>query len=118
MVVHRRPGKLEQFRLLFTRSWRQITRSTGANVARAASNIFSALVFGALFYQMGRCVEGGREGGREGRSTGVNVARAASFFFGACVWRVVSSDGQVSGRRDGGREGGEVDRRECCEGSN
>ena len=55
MVVHPRPpGKLEQFRLLFTRSWRQITRSTGANIARAASNVFSALVFGALFYQMGR----------------------------------------------------------------
>ena len=49
----RRPGALEQFKLLFKRSWRQITRSKGANIARAASNIFSAVVFGALFFQMG-----------------------------------------------------------------
>lgn len=30
-------GKLEQFRLLFKRSWRQITRSKGANIARAGA---------------------------------------------------------------------------------
>lgn len=28
-------GKIEQFRLLFKRSWRQITRSKAANIARA-----------------------------------------------------------------------------------
>lgn len=48
-----RPRWREQFKLLFTRSWRQITRSRGANIARAMSNVFSAVVFGVLFFQMG-----------------------------------------------------------------
>lgn len=30
-------GRFEQFRLLFKRSWRQITRSKGANIARAGA---------------------------------------------------------------------------------
>lgn len=32
-------GKIEQFRLLFKRSWRQITRSKAANIARAGRSI-------------------------------------------------------------------------------
>lgn len=38
---------------LLIRHYRQITRSKGANIARAMSNIFSAIVFGFFYFQLG-----------------------------------------------------------------
>ena len=43
-----------QLRLLATRSWRQVTRDRATNVARAASSLSSALIFGSIFFRMGR----------------------------------------------------------------
>jgi ABC-type multidrug transport system ATPase subunit len=46
------PGR--QFALLLRRSWRQISRDASARAARLASNLSSALMFGAIFFRMGR----------------------------------------------------------------
>lgn len=35
-------------------SRRQITRDRATNIARAASNVSSALIFGGIFWRMGR----------------------------------------------------------------
>jgi ABC-type multidrug transport system ATPase subunit len=50
----RPPGLRRQFALLLRRSWRQISRDKGAASARLASNLSSALMFGAIFWRMGR----------------------------------------------------------------
>jgi ABC-type multidrug transport system permease subunit len=42
-----------QLRLLATRAWRQATRDKATAVARAASNVSSAIIFGAIFWRMG-----------------------------------------------------------------
>ncbi|BDA42587.1 Protein white [Coccomyxa sp. Obi] len=44
----------EQVKLLFKRSWRQISRDKATNVARAMSNVSSAIIFGGIFWRMGR----------------------------------------------------------------
>mmetsp|Transcript_19242 Transcript_19242/g.58081 ORF Transcript_19242/g.58081 Transcript_19242/m.58081 type:complete len:689 (-) Transcript_19242:421-2487(-) len=44
----------KQFRLLLARSWRQATRDKATNIARAGTNISSALIFGAIFWRMRR----------------------------------------------------------------
>ncbi|GIL74117.1 hypothetical protein Vretifemale_4169 [Volvox reticuliferus] len=49
-----RSGPLRQLRLLLTRSWRQVVRDKATNMARATSNLFSALLFGAIFFRMKR----------------------------------------------------------------
>lgn len=41
-------------RLLFRRAWQQVTRDKVNLTARAMSNISSALVFGSIFWRMGR----------------------------------------------------------------
>ena len=41
-------------RLLLTRSWRQATRDRATNVARAGTNISSAIIFGSIFWRMRR----------------------------------------------------------------
>lgn len=43
-----------QFGLLFRRSWRQVTRDKATAMARLMSNLSSALVFGAIYFRMGR----------------------------------------------------------------
>lgn len=47
-------GPRRQFALLLKRSWRQISRDSSAASARLASNLSSALMFGAIFFRMGR----------------------------------------------------------------
>ncbi|GLC56908.1 hypothetical protein PLESTB_001162200 [Pleodorina starrii] len=49
-----RAGPLRQLRLLLARSWHQVVRDKATNVARAMSNLSSALVFGAIFFRMKR----------------------------------------------------------------
>ncbi|KAK9828034.1 hypothetical protein WJX81_003580 [Elliptochloris bilobata] len=49
-----RCAPLQQVQLLFSRSWRQISRDRATNIARAASNVSSALIFGGIFWRMGR----------------------------------------------------------------
>ncbi|KAK9909937.1 hypothetical protein WJX75_009739 [Coccomyxa subellipsoidea] len=44
----------QQAKLLFKRSWWQISRDKATNVARAMSNISSAVIFGGIFFRMGR----------------------------------------------------------------
>lgn len=43
-----------QARLLLTRAWRQATRDRAATVARAASSLSSALIFGSIFWRLPR----------------------------------------------------------------
>lgn len=44
----------KQFLLLLGRSWRQATRDKATNFARAGTNVSSALIFGSIFWRMGR----------------------------------------------------------------
>ncbi|KAK9792241.1 hypothetical protein WJX73_003742 [Symbiochloris irregularis] len=43
-----------QSRLLLRRSWRQIVRDKATNVSRAMSNVSSALIFGSIYWRLGR----------------------------------------------------------------
>ena len=43
-----------QARLLLTRAWRQATRDKAATLARAASSLSSALIFGSIFWRLPR----------------------------------------------------------------
>eukprot|EP00899_Mesostigma_viride_P021498 jgi/Mesvir1/2934/Mv13999-RA.2 len=55
--VHERGCQLHwpaQFRLLFVRAWRQVTRDKSTNVARAMVSLWSALIFGSVYWRMGR----------------------------------------------------------------
>jgi hypothetical protein len=49
-----RGGPLREVRLLFKRSWRQVTRDRAANVSRAMSQVSSALVFSTIYWRMGK----------------------------------------------------------------
>lgn len=40
--------------LLLARSWRQATRDKATNVARAGTNISSAIIFGSIYFRMRR----------------------------------------------------------------
>lgn len=42
-----------KLRILHQRAWRQITRDKPLNIARFASSMFSALLFGAIYFRMG-----------------------------------------------------------------
>ena len=41
------------FSVLFRRAWRQVSRDKALNIARFMSSFFSALLFGAIYYQLG-----------------------------------------------------------------
>jgi ABC-type multidrug transport system ATPase subunit len=43
-----------QLRMLAARAWRQVTRDKATSIARAGSNLSSALIFGSIFHRMGR----------------------------------------------------------------
>ena len=43
-----------QVRLLLGRSWKQILRDRYTNISRIATNVNSAAVFGAIFWQLKR----------------------------------------------------------------
>ena len=43
-----------QSRLLLQRSWRQIARDKATNFSRAMSNISSAIIFGSIYWRLGR----------------------------------------------------------------
>jgi len=43
-----------QFKTLLLRSWRQVTRDRPLNIARFASSVFSALLFGAIYFKLGK----------------------------------------------------------------
>ena len=47
-----------QWRVLLQRSWRQIKRDKGTTVARIMSNVSSAIIFGSIYWRMGRAQEG------------------------------------------------------------
>jgi len=53
--VKRHPllSKWRAFRILYLRSFRQVARDREANRARMTSQIFSALLFGAIYFQLG-----------------------------------------------------------------
>ena len=42
-----------KFALLYKRAWRNMYRDRGLNIARLCSSLFSALLFGAIYYKMG-----------------------------------------------------------------
>lgn len=44
---------LKEFRVLFIRAWRNVTRDKPLFIARFMSGLFSALLFGAIYYKMG-----------------------------------------------------------------
>ena len=43
----------KKFKILFHRAWRSITRDKALNIARLCSSLFSALLFGAIYFRMG-----------------------------------------------------------------
>ena len=43
-----------QGRVLLQRSWRQIKRDKATNVARVMSNVSSAIIFGSIYWRMGK----------------------------------------------------------------
>jgi ABC-type multidrug transport system permease subunit len=52
---------LAQARVLFLRAWRQVTRDWKTNFARLASTVFSALLFGSIYYKLGRSQAAGQD---------------------------------------------------------
>eukprot|EP00951_Prasinocladus_malaysianus_P012123 scaffold90212_cov48-Prasinocladus_malaysianus.AAC.1 len=42
-----------QFKMLFKRAWRQVTRDKATNIARLSSSIGSAVIFGTIFFRIG-----------------------------------------------------------------
>lgn len=59
IVVHdtvdvNKGGFLRQFQLLLRRAWRQTTRDSSTNRVRGTMSITSALIFGSIFWRMGR----------------------------------------------------------------
>eukprot|EP01042_Synura_sphagnicola_P000052 gene52-52_t len=53
-ILRKAKRSLLRFRVLFQRAWRQITRDKALNIARFSSSIFSALLFGAIYFQLGK----------------------------------------------------------------
>ncbi|CAM9887442.1 unnamed protein product [Ascophyllum nodosum] len=51
--IRRRAGLVEQFRLLLSRSWRQVNRAKFANMTRVVANLGSAVIFGSIFWKLG-----------------------------------------------------------------
>ena len=47
-------GLLRKVRILHTRAWRQVTRDKPLNIARFCSSLFSSLLFGAIYFKMGK----------------------------------------------------------------
>jgi len=43
----------QQFRMLFKRAWRQVTRDKATAIARMASSVGSAVIFGTIFFRVG-----------------------------------------------------------------
>lgn len=43
-------------RILHKRAWRQVTRDKPLNIARFMSSLFSSLLFGAIYFKMGKVV--------------------------------------------------------------
>ncbi|KAK4715510.1 hypothetical protein R3W88_013848 [Solanum pinnatisectum] len=52
--ISRKGGWLRQFRLLLKRAWMQASRDGPTNKVRARMSIASALIFGSVFWRMGR----------------------------------------------------------------
>lgn len=53
-VMVNKGGFLWQFQLLLRRAWRQTTRDKSTNRVRGTMSITSALIFGSIFWRMGR----------------------------------------------------------------
>ena len=45
---------LQKFGILYGRAWKQVTRDKPLNIARFASSVFSALLFGVIYFRMGK----------------------------------------------------------------
>lgn len=52
-IVRKFVSSVKTFGVLFVRSWKQVTRDKALNVARLCSNVFSALLFGAIYFKLG-----------------------------------------------------------------
>lgn len=52
LVPTKRGGIFTQVRLLLARSWRQIRRDKATNLVRLNTSLFSALLFGSIFYKL------------------------------------------------------------------
>lgn len=46
-------NSFREFRILFRRAWKNVTRDKSLNIARLMSGLFSSLLFGAIYYKMG-----------------------------------------------------------------
>lgn len=53
-AVKKKIGWWKQFRLLFTRAWMQASRDGPTNKVRARMSIASAIIFGSVFWRIGR----------------------------------------------------------------
>eukprot|EP00898_Chlorokybus_atmophyticus_P002073 jgi/Chlat1/2867/Chrsp195S03022 len=53
LATAKRRGWFGQFQLLWARAWRQVTRDKAASIARFASSVSSALIFGSIFHRLG-----------------------------------------------------------------
>ena len=45
---------MKKVRILHGRAWRQVTRDKALNIARFCSSLFSALLFGAIYFKLGK----------------------------------------------------------------
>ncbi|RYH27453.1 ATP-binding cassette domain-containing protein [archaeon] len=45
---------LQKFGILYGRAWKQVTRDKPLNIARFASSVFSALLFGVIYFKLGK----------------------------------------------------------------
>lgn len=52
-LIGQKGGAWTQFKLLVKRAWLQTTRDKATNYVRAGVNVFSALLFGSIFWRMG-----------------------------------------------------------------
>ena len=46
-------SEVKKFGILFNRAWKQVTRDKSLNIARLMSGLFSGLLFGAIYFQLG-----------------------------------------------------------------
>jgi hypothetical protein len=52
-LLNNMKSAVTKFALLYRRAWRNVSRDKGLNIARLCSSLFSALLFGAIYFQLG-----------------------------------------------------------------
>ena len=53
-IVEKAGLLVKKVRILHGRAWRQVTRDKSLNIARFCSSLFSALLFGAIYFKLGK----------------------------------------------------------------